>query len=156
MSDTDLIVPPAIDGGSLTSQQKLSKLLGGLTENLNASNFSGNRMELLRLTATAMAGDTRPGSELVGKRFTIKHWFVHPVDLTNPETGEVQTCPRTVLINDAGEAISFVSMGVLATLKVILDFMGHGDLGDGVTVEIQTRKTGGKRNILLLHPVVDD
>lgn len=153
--DTKMIVSEGAseDRNSLAMFRKIAGL-GGTS--VSASNFTGDNNRLLALTAVAIGGDAKPGGEMVGKRFTFTHWYVHPVEILNQKTYEVSTEPRTVLIDKDGKAISFVSRGVFGSLDVILKFMGTGDLGDGVTVEIRSKRSRSVGNVLLLHPIVGE
>lgn len=119
---------------------------------ISASNFDGTKFEQLKLAAITTGGKATPGAEYIGKEFTFRYWFIQHVQIENPKTGEITDCPRVVLIGDGGEAIQFVSMGVYQTLRTILQYLGTGSLGEGVTV-IPRSKKARVGNVLFLEPV---
>lgn len=142
------------EGMAVTPSAKAMSLFGDLGYQNQMSNFTGDKFAMLSQTIRGMNGDSRPGADLVGKQFTFVNWFAHVVELTEQKTGEVNNAVRIVLISSTGEQISFVSEGVRACLGVILDHFGLGELGDGITVEIQSRTTASKRKVLLLQPIL--
>lgn len=72
----------------------------------------------------AMVGEALRGRDLLKESILVSNLLVHVVQLTDPETGEVVEGPRVVLIDPDGVCVSFVSMGVLASLKKIITVVG--------------------------------
>lgn len=55
----------------------------------------------------------------------VKDVFVEVVKCTNQETGEVSTCPRTVLIDVNGNGYQAVSLGIFSALKKLFNIFGE-------------------------------
>jgi len=72
----------------------------------------------------AMVGSALHGSDLVNTNIPVRHALIHVVQLSDPETGEVTDAPRTILIDPDGVSVSFVSLGVIGSLKKIIKSMG--------------------------------
>lgn len=86
--------------------------------------------------------------EMIGKVIKLKDVFVEVVELTNRDTGEIQKCPRTVLIDDKGVGYQAVSIGVFSAVKKLFDVYGTPDKWAGpIPLEVQQIQKG-TRNIL--------
>lgn len=87
-------------------------------------------------------------AQMIGKVIKVKDVFVEVIELTNSETGEVQQCPRTVLIDDKGIGYQAVSMGVFSAIKKLFDVFGTPDKwSQPIALEVQQIQKGN-RNIL--------
>lgn len=59
--------------------------------------------------------------EWINRHFSIEHIAVHPVVVTNKETGEVAALPRIIILTPDGNAIQFVSQGIWGCLTLMRD-----------------------------------
>lgn len=116
-------------------------------------NFRGTAEQQMVLALAATTGGAESGQDLVGGEFAFVHWYVHPVDIVDEKTGEVVTCPRVVLIDKDGTAVQFVSHGVYQSLRVILQYIGFGQLSEPRRVAIKQKSTRKGRRILYLQPI---
>lgn len=55
--------------------------------------------------------------DCINQTINVKDVFVEVVNCTNEKTGEVQHCPRIVLIDDKKQGYQCVSIGVFSALK---------------------------------------
>jgi hypothetical protein len=82
-------------------------------------------------------------SEQMNLTLQIKDVYVEVVECKDDLTGEVQRCPRTVLIDTDGVGYQAVSMGVFGSLKKIFQVFGMphqwGKDGLGLKVKIITK-----------------
>lgn len=87
-------------------------------------------------------------ADMIGKVIKVKDVFVEVIELTNEQTGEIQKCPRTVLIDEKGIGYQAVSIGVFSAIKKLFDVFGTPDRWTNpIPLEVQQIKKG-MRNIL--------
>lgn len=95
--------------------------------------------------------------DFINKTITLKNVYVETVNLVNETTGEVQTAPRTVLIDDKNQGYACVSMVVFSALKKLFMVAGTPDTWKKpIKVEIQqiTKGSGNTvRNLLTFNLV---
>lgn len=151
-SQTELINREAVDSQLTDVFKQISN--SGIPMSC-ASNFDGTNDNQLRLASIATGGGSEPGQQWINKEFTFHYWFIHTVEIQDDKSGEVTVAPRTVLISNDGDAISFVSFGVAQSLRVILQYKGIDKLANGVTVAVKARGTRKGYRVLYLEPVVD-
>lgn len=72
----------------------------------------------------AMNAPQKRVAECINEVIAVKDIFVETVSLTNRETGEVQECPRIVLIDDKKVAYQAVSLGLFGGLKKLFSIYG--------------------------------
>lgn len=66
----------------------------------------------------------RIGDE-INETINVAHIFAENVTCKNEETGEQNTCPRIVLIDDKGEGHQSVSLAVFGATKKLMQCFGH-------------------------------
>lgn len=81
------------------------------------------RDKLTAYNATSNAGHSL--SDMIGEEFLLRHVYVEAIQCINEQTGEVNTCPRIVLISPDGTAYQAVSMGVYGSVKKIFQLFGE-------------------------------
>ena len=91
-------------------------------------------------------------ADYINKTITVKDVFAEIVRIANPETGEIQYCPRIVLIDKEGKAYQCVSLGIYSGLKKLMQVYGTPTWEDGVVIRIKQLKKGTK-SILTLEVV---
>ena len=81
----------------------------------------------------------------------------HPLQLTNPETGEFNECLRTVMICADGKAYQAVSEGIISSLSKIFSIVGMPTGGawhaEPVKVKPVQVTTSNKRKVMTLEMV---
>lgn len=105
----------------------------------------------------ALQGDAKPLDSFIGKVIEVENVVVHPVDLTDPITGEVKTGARIVLIAPNGTMVGCVSNGVFDSIKKLGATFGPLPWTDGMLVKpaiVKTRR--GFRTYQLELPTTDE
>lgn len=74
----------------------------------------------------AVTNPTGKLKEHINETLNLVHVFVEPVEVKR-EDGTTNIAPRIVLVTDAGESYSCVSVGVYAALKRIFSLFGTPD-----------------------------
>ncbi len=87
-------------------------------------------------------------SGMIGKTLNLKDVFIEVIELVDQTTGELSSCPRTVLIDDQGIGYQAVSVGVFSAIKKLFDVYGTPDKWTApITLEVQQIQKG-TRNLL--------
>ena len=90
-------------------------------------------------------------SDMIGKVINLKHIYAEEVEITNEETGEVNTAPRVVLIDDKNKSYGCVSVGIFNSIKRLLLTFGSPDEWEKpIPVLLSQKKINGNKNILIL------
>lgn len=104
------------------------------------SSVVGGTHDSKTLVAKAML-NSEPFDENIGRTINLKDVIVLPVDLKNKETGEVQTAPRVLLIDDTGLAFNATSIGVMTAITAIFAAFGEpGSWTEPVAVQFAKEK----------------
>lgn len=64
-------------------------------------------------------------ADCINETIKVQHVFVEVVNCINKETGEVNICPRIVLIDDAGVGYACVSLGIFGAVKKMFYVFGE-------------------------------
>lgn len=92
-------------------------------------------------------------SDCINKVISLKDVFVEVVNCTNKETGEIQTCPRVVLIDDKGKGYQSVSIGIYSAIKKLFAIYGEPqNWNKPIKTEVK-QITKGERKMLTLNIV---
>lgn len=127
--------------------QGLAAVFGGV----GANYFSGSvkTPEDKKRLVNAMNNPDKRLADMVNTEIQVKDLYVEQVEMVN-ETGELQTCPRIVLIDADGVSYGCVSYGVLGSLKKIMAVYGQPTWEDPVVVKPVFITKGNDRRILSL------
>lgn len=93
--------------------------------------------------------DKRLG-DCINTTIKMKDLFCEVVSLENKNTGEIDKCPRIVIIDDKGVGYAAVSLGIYSALKKIIALYGPPTWEQPVPVEIK-QLTKGERKMLTLN-----
>ena len=128
--------------------QGLAAVFGGV----GANYFSGSvkTPEDKKRLVNAMNNPDKRLADVVNTVIAVRDLYVEQVEMANQETGELQTCPRIVLIEAEGVSYGCVSYGVLGSLKKIMAVYGPPTWDDHVTVKPVFVSKGNDRRILSL------
>lgn len=80
----------------------------------------------------------------------VKDLFCEVVPCTNKETGEVTTCPRTILIDEKGVGHVAVSRGVFNAIKKVIALYGAPTWETPIPLEVK-QISKGERKILTFN-----
>lgn len=72
----------------------------------------------------ALGNSDFPASYMRDVPFLVQDVLAHEVQVANRETGEITQAVRCVLISPDGKTVSFVSAGVLGSLRNIMQLFG--------------------------------
>lgn len=127
--------------------QGLAAVFGGV----GANYFSGSvkTPEDKKRLVNAMNNPDKRLADMVNTEIHVKDLYVEQVEMAR-ETGELQTCPRIVLIDADGVSYGCVSYGVLGSLKKIMAVYGQPTWEDPVVVKPVFITKGNDRRILSL------
>lgn len=108
---------------------------------------AASRMAVFEATTASV-----PLAENLNKVIELANIVVQVIDLTDEETGEVQTVPRTVLIAKDGTAYHAISQGVFKSVENLLGILGMPETWAG-PVRLKAVKGGtGTRQYMTLVP----
>jgi hypothetical protein len=114
-------------------------------------NFDVGPLEAWKLTAFAAGPGCRPGKEILGQTFPLRYWFLHQVGIQQ-EDGEIVQVIRTVLFDPSGNAYSFSSEGVYASLKLLIQSMGDGPYDPPLSIVVREKSVRSGRAFYWIEP----
>lgn len=94
--------------------------------------------------------------DCINMELPITDVFAHRVELTNEQTGQVQTAPRCVLITYHGETVECVSEGVYRDLCMLMWLYGKPPWKPPLLVTPKLVQLDGGRNLLKLKLIDPD
>lgn len=110
-------------------------------------NFPGEALERMELEMQAQSSEIGSLRDNRDRTIAIKYWYVHPVEMIDTKTGNVEEGCRSVVITPSGEAFSAVSMGVAKSLCMLFKYFGSGPLPELCVFKIIEKQ--GKRGKFL-------
>lgn len=75
-------------------------------------------------------------SDCINQTILVKDVYCEVVQVTNKETGEVNTCPRVVLVDKDGIGYQSVSFGIYGSLKKLFQVYGVPTWNEPVPVKV--------------------
>lgn len=100
----------------------------------------------------AMNNPDKRLADCINMQIKAKDLYIEVVNCTNEETGEVNACPRIVIIDDKGVSYQAVSIGIYSALKKVIQVFGAPTWDKPVTLEVK-QITKGSRKMLTLNVV---
>ena len=100
----------------------------------------------------AMNNPDKRLADCINMQIKAKDLYIEVVNCTNEETGEVNACPRIVIIDEAGVSYQAVSIGIYSALKKAIQCFGAPTWHEPVTFEVK-QITKGNRKMLTLNVV---
>lgn len=92
-------------------------------------------------------------ADMINMEVKVKDVFVEAVHCTNRDTGEVNICPRVVLIDDKNVGYQCVSIGVFSAIKKLFGIYGEPMYWSAPIKMIVKQITKGERQMLTLNVV---
>ena len=131
---------------------QLANDLAGLRGASSVHNFEGSETDKWRMITLA-ENDSVPGSEYAGGPvFMLKYWYLHRIKLVDAKTGEVTEPIRTVLLDNDGLKLHFVSDGIAKSMAKIIQVFGVGPYTPPIPLEIMEIRTRLGFKTLVLVP----
>ena len=92
-------------------------------------------------------------ADMINMDINVKDVFVEAVHCTNRDTGEVNVCPRVVLIDDKNVGYQCVSIGVFSAIKKLFGIYGE-PMYWNAPIKMKVKQiTKGERQMLTLNVV---
>lgn len=101
----------------------------------------------------AMNNPDKRLADCINMQIKAKDLYIEIVNCTNEETGEVNACPRIVIIDEEGVSYQAVSIGIYSALKKVIQIFGAPTWVQPVTLEVK-QITKGSKKMLTLNAVV--
>lgn len=79
-------------------------------------------------------------ADFINKKIMIKDIYAESLELVNQETGEVDSAPRIVFIDDKGEAYECISVGMFSALRKLIATFGEPTWEEPIPVIIKQEK----------------
>lgn len=92
--------------------------------------------------------------DFINKTIKVKDVLVEVITIADEDTGEVETAPRVVLIDDKGKAYQAVSVGIFNAVKKAINVFGEPTWEEPLEVIIKQIPVG-KGNSMLTFDVVE-
>lgn len=102
----------------------------------------------------ATSNPTHQLADCINKTVTVQDVYIEMLELTDSETGEVTTAPRTVLISPNGESYVAVSVGVYNSIRRLFNVFGTPHKWEEPIEILVKQKSKGTNQILLFEVVI--
>lgn len=135
-------------GGSAT-ENAIDKLASGKSTVFSTLKGDDAATKLAVWTATT---DSVPLAENLNKPIQLANVVMQVIDMADEETGEIQTVPRTILIDAEGKAYHAISQGVFKAVENIFGILGQPDTWDKPLAVKAVRGGSGTRQYMTLVP----
>ena len=112
--------------------------------------ISANTAEEKALLFNSMNNPEKRVGDCVNMTINAKDLFCEMVDLTSEKTGEIESCPRIVIIDDKGVGYVAVSFGIFNALKKVIAIYGAPTWDKPIPLEVK-QITKGDRKILTFN-----
>lgn len=120
------------------------------TAKSNYSSIKGDSREEKAKLFKAKSSPDKRLSECINQKIYAKDVYMEVVNVTNEETGEIQECPRVVLLDKDGISYTSVSFGIYNSLKSLVSVFGEPTWEEPIPVIVRQKETGKNRKQLVL------
>ena len=97
----------------------------------------------------AMSNPDKRLGDCINTVIQAKDLFMEQVEMVNQETGEVQVCPRIVIVDKDGLSYQSVSFGVFNALKRVIQVFGNPTWEQPIPLKV-IQVTRGEKKMLSL------
>lgn len=97
----------------------------------------------------AMSNPDKRLGDCINTVIMAKDLFMEQVEMTNQETGEIQVCPRIVIVDKDGMSYQSVSFGVFNALKRVIQVFGNPTWEQPIPLKV-IQVTRGEKKMLSL------
>lgn len=122
----------------------------GVQTSLDFSNQLGRAMVM-----ACLKDDCIPGKEVINTPIAVTDWLIHPVETTDPDTGEVQRFLRTCLVLDDRRIVAFGSSGVAKDLMLICGLFRPAPWKPPLKIKVRVRDIGNGRQWYVIDVIED-
>jgi hypothetical protein len=151
---TGLIVQrnTAVALNGIVTQPACGLLASDVPEGTRLFGFDPSLPDNERLVFLTDDEPTMESDDFIGKPFQLVTWACKRITQVNSDTGEPIPAVRVVLISDMNDTISFVSMGVLASLDLLRTLKGDGPYIPSLPITVKTSKTNRGFRMYKIQP----
>ena len=97
----------------------------------------------------AMNNPDKRLADCINMKIEARDLYIEVVNCTNEETGEVNACPRIVIIDKDGVSYQAVSIGIYSALKKVIQVFGAPTWTDPVVLGVKQITKGNKKMLTL-------
>lgn len=97
----------------------------------------------------AMSNPDKRLGDCINTVIMAKDLFMEQVEMVNQETGEIQVCPRIVIVDKDGLSYQSVSFGVFNALKRVIQVFGNPTWDEPIPLKV-IQVTRGEKKMLSL------
>lgn len=97
----------------------------------------------------AMNNPDKRIADCINMTIAARDLYIEIVNCTNEETGEVNACPRIVIIDKDGVSYQAVSIGIYSALKKAIQVFGPPTWETPVNLEVKQITKGNKKMLTL-------
>lgn len=149
MQNNEMMIMNGTQEVTLENGERMIMELTGEKKIQYCSMVPKNKQEKIALF-NAMNNPDERLSDKINMVINLKNVFVESVQLVSEVTGEIQYCPRVVLIDDKGVGYQCVSQGVFSCLKKLFNVFGDPTTWEApLKVEVKQIKKGEKSLLTL-------
>ena len=120
------------------------------TAKTNYSSIKGDSREEKAKLYKAKSSPDKRLADCINQKIYAKDLYMEVVSITNDQTGEIQDCPRVVLLDKDGVSYSSVSFGIYNSLKSLVAVYGQPTWEEPIPVIVRQKDTGKNRKQLVL------
>ena len=119
------------------------------------TNFKGDGIEKWKFISKVTQEEGIPAIKSKGEIIAVVYWYIHEVEVTNERSQRSVKAIRTVLVDDKGNAFTFVSDGIYQSLRTMIYAMGEGPYDPPLYVVVREGESKGRRRFYYLEPAPD-
>lgn len=101
------------------------------------------------LLYNAMSNPAHKVADYINQTIIVRDVYVELIELTDEDTGEVQTAPRIVLIDTEGDTYQAVSKGIFNALTRLIRTFGEPTWEDGIPCLVRQISLGKNQMLTL-------
>ena len=129
-----------------------SSIVGGIGDGSNAYNSLPCNTQSEKIAFyNAINNPEKRVSDSVNIPIAMIGFYAEDVQCANEKTGELETCPRIVIMDKNGCSYVAVSFGVLSALKKLVNIFGEPTTWEKPIVIVPKTITKGNKNITTLQ-----
>jgi len=114
------------------------------------TNLPGSGRELLSHITRAMGPADVSAEQMQTEIFPMTYFYAHPCEMENDRTGDTVRQVRVVLMTEEFKTASFISLGVVGSMDLLRQHLGHGPWVPPLKVQLEIKKSAAKRNVYRL------
>lgn len=127
----------------------------GVAGDTHLATFDPKTPEGAAMLVQAAMDKCIPMKDTLNTEITLQHIYAHPASRIDPNTHEVFSWLRIVLITTDNQFIECGSEGVKKSIGLIAQIFGNPPWPNGIKVKVKADSLGGGKQFYKLIPVLD-